>query len=94
MRQAAVCDLVAMHNTFCDNVRYVRKGNNVERRKGTTIAVRQCKFRDEAKCIAKQDKVNNADSAFIFLIIQSQNQWSGWSGRRRWPCLVWSLLER
>ena len=25
----------------------------------------------------KQDKVNNADSAFIFLIIQSQNQWSG-----------------
>ena len=42
----------------------------------------------------KQDKVNNADSAFIFLIIQSQNQWSGWSGRRRWTCLVWSLLER
>ena len=42
----------------------------------------------------KQDKVNSADSAFIFLIIQSQNQWSGWSGRRRWPCLVWSLLER
>ena len=32
-----------------------------------------------------------SDSAFIFLIIQSQNQWSG---RRRWPCLVWSLLER
>ena len=53
MRQAAVCDLVAMHNTFCDNVRYVRKGHNVERRKGTTIAVRQCKFRVEAKCIAK-----------------------------------------
>ena len=44
--------------------------------------------------VEKQDKVNNADSAFIFLIIQSQNQWSGWSGRRRWPCLVWSLLER
>ena len=42
----------------------------------------------------KQDKVNTADPAFIFLIIQSQNQWSGWSGRRRWPCLVWSLLER
>ena len=42
----------------------------------------------------KQDKVNSADSAFIFLIIQSQNQWSGWSGRRRWSCLVWSLLER
>ena len=42
----------------------------------------------------KQDKVNNADSAFIFLIIQSQNQWSGWSGRRRWSCLVWSLLDR
>ena len=41
--------------------------------------------------IQKQDKVNNADSAFIFLIIQSQNQWSG---QRRWPCLVWSLLER
>ena len=39
----------------------------------------------------EQDKVNNADSAFIFLIIQSQNQWSG---RRRWPCLVLSLLER
>ena len=47
-----------------------------------------------AKCpqnIFKQDKVNNADSAFIFLIIQSQNQWSG---RKRWPCLIWSLLER
>ena len=41
-----------------------------------------------------QDKVNTADSAFIFLIIQSQNQWWGWSGRRRWSCLVWSLLER
>ena len=41
-----------------------------------------------------QDKVNTADSAFIFLIIQSQSQWSGWSGRRRWSCLVWSLLER
>ena len=38
-----------------------------------------------------QDKVNSADSAFIFLIIQSQNQWSG---RRRRPCLVWSLPER
>ena len=25
---------------------------------------------------SKQDKVNTADSAFIFLIIQSQNQWS------------------
>ena len=46
------------------------------------------------KCNKKQDKVNSADSAFIFLIIQSQNQWSGWSGRRRWSCLVWSLLER
>ena len=43
------------------------------------------------KLYSKQDKVNNADSAFIFLIIQSQNQWSG---QRRWPCLVWSLLER
>ena len=42
----------------------------------------------------EQDKVNNADSAFIFFIIQSQNQWSGRSGRTRWPCLVWSLLER
>ena len=42
----------------------------------------------------EQDKVNTADSAFIFLIIQSQSQWSGWSGRRRWSCLVWSLLER
>ena len=42
----------------------------------------------------KQDKVNSADSAFKFLIIQSQNQWSGWSGQRRWSCLVWSLLER
>ena len=44
-------------------------------------------FRDE------QDKVNTADSAFIFLIIQSQSQWSGWSGQRRLCCLVWSLLE-
>ena len=44
--------------------------------------------------LSKQDKVISADSAFIFLIIQSQNQWSGWSGRRRWSCLVWSLLER
>ena len=32
--------------------------------------------------ILKQDKVNNAYSAFIFLIIQSQNKWSG---RLRWP---------
>ena len=44
--------------------------------------------------VEKQDEVNTADSAFIFFIIQSQNQWSGWSGRRRWPRLVWSLLER
>ena len=46
--------------------------------------------------LAQQDKVNTADSAFIFLIILliSQNKWSGWSGRRRWSCLVWSLLER
>ena len=49
---------------------------------------------ENTRFLFKQDKVNNADSAFIFLIIQSQNQWSGWSGRRRWPCLVWSLLER
>ena len=44
----------------------------------------------------KQDKVNTADSAFIFLIILliSQNKWSGWSGQRRWSCLVWSLRER
>ena len=42
----------------------------------------------------EQDKVNTADSAFIFMTIQSQSQWSGWSGRRRWSCLVWSLLER
>ena len=35
-----------------------------------------------------QDKVNTADSAFIFLIIQSQNQWSGLSGQKRWSCLV------
>ena len=28
----------------------------------------------------EQDKVNTADSVFIFLINQSQNQWSGWSG--------------
>ena len=50
-------------------------------------------FCDRAAANSKkeQDKVNNADSAFIFLIIQSQNQWSS---RKRWPCLVWSLLER
>ena len=42
----------------------------------------------------EQDKVNTADSAFIILIIQSQSQWYGWSGRRRWSCLVWSLLDR
>ena len=43
-----------------------------------------------------QDKVNNADCALIFMIILviSQNHWSGWSGQRRWSCLVWSLLER
>ena len=34
------------------------------------------------RCEEEQDKVNTADSAFIFLIIQSQSQWSGWSGRR------------
>ena len=46
------------------------------------------------KIYIKQDKVNKADSAFIFLIILliSQNQWLGWSGRRKWSCLVWSLL--
>ena len=46
--------------------------------------------------ILRQDKVNTADSAFVFLIILliSQNQWSGWSGWRRWSCLVWSLQER
>ena len=45
---------------------------------------------------SKQDKVNTADSAFIFLInlLISQNKWPGWTGRRRWSCLVWSLLER
>ena len=48
-------------------------------------------FHNYSSAATKQDKVNSADSAFIFLIIQSQNQWSG---RRRWPCLVWSLLER
>ena len=33
------------------------------------------------KKVNKQDKVNTADSAFIFLIILliSQNRWSGWS---------------
>ena len=50
--------------------------------------------RTEEVDIKKQDKVNTVDSAFIFLIIQSQNQWSSWSGRRRWSGLVWSLLER
>ena len=50
-----MCDLVALHTIhLCDNVRYVRKGHNVERKKGTTNAVRQYKFCDEAKCIAKQ----------------------------------------
>ena len=68
---------------------------------GKIIEKRENTIKDDAfsvfyqrQKIKKQDKVNNADSAFIFLIIQSQNQWSGWSGRRRWPCLVWSLLER
>ena len=48
------------------------------------------------KKVNKQDKVNTADSAFIFLMILliSQNQWLGWSGQRRWSCLVLSLLER
>ena len=53
-------------------------------------------FTDKKKFLrkieSKQDKVNTADSAFIFLI--GQNKWSGWSGQRRWSCLVWSLLER
>ena len=46
--------------------------------------------------LQKQDKVNTADSAFIFLIIFliSKDRWTGWSGQRRWSCLVWSLLER
>ena len=43
------------------------------------------------KQFIEQDKWNSADSAFMFLIIQSQNQWSG---QRIWPCLVWSLIER
>ena len=39
-----------------------------------------------------QDKVNTADSAFIFLIslLISQNIWSGWSGWKRWSCLVFA----
>ena len=38
-------------------------------------------FADYKKRMYKQDKVNTADSAFIFLIILliSQNRWSGWS---------------
>ena len=48
----------------------------------------------EWETINQQNKVNSADSAFIILIIQSQSQWYGWSGRRRWSCLVWSLLDR
>ena len=40
-----------------------------------------------------QDKVNTADSAYIFLIIQSQKQWSGWSGRRRWSCLAGKIAR-
>ena len=48
------------------------------------------------QALMKQDKVNTADSAFIFLIILLiiQNKWSGWSGQRKWSFLVWSLLER
>ena len=32
-------------------------------------------------------------SIYIFDNSKS-NQWSGWSGRRRWSCLVWYFLER
>ena len=42
--------------------------------------------------LCEQDKVNNADSAFIFLIMQSQNQRSGWSGQVGEDGLVWSGL--
>ena len=40
----------------------------------------------------KEHKVNTSDSAIIFLIIFliSQNQWSGWSRRRRWSGLVFA----
>ena len=56
-------------------------------------------FTDKKKFLrkieSKQDKVNTADSAFIFLInlLISQNKWPGWTGQRRWSCLVLSLLE-
>ena len=66
-------------------------------KKGTTIlcqAGRDLWMLKEYTNLLQQDKVNSADSAFIFLIIQSQNQWSGWSRRRSWSCLVWYFLER
>ena len=62
----------------------------------STWAIRILHFYITQRRNVKQDEVNTANSAFIFLIILfiSQNQWSGWSGRRRWSCLVWSLRER
>ena len=51
-------------------------------------------FEDRKAC-NKQDKINTADSAFIFLtfLLSSQNRRLGWSGRRIWSGLVWSLLD-
>ena len=42
----------------------------------------------------EQDKVNNADSAFIFLIIFLSVKINGQVGQGREDGLVWSLLER
>ena len=56
--------------------------------KTSYIETKSCNMVDKSDICSKQDKVNNADSAFIFLI--GRNQWSGWLGRRRWSGLVWS----
>ena len=78
-KRMRICKLMIL----TDNVQFMERDG---RRRKTEMEKKENK--------EKRDKVNSADSAFILLIIFSQNQWSGWSGRRRWSCLVWSLLER
>ena len=47
--------------------------------KTSYIETKSCNMVDKSDICSKKDKVNNADSAFIFLI--SRNQWSVGQGR-------------
>ena len=56
----------------------IREGEQEQKRKEIVMAEpssdNQVRLQNQVEALSKQDKVNSADSAFIFLIIQSQNQ--------------------